>query len=102
MALLADLLDRFADPVDRAHPVAGSCGAIAQGIPGRRRGAAVVWAGLEGGTMLHLLAAQDVPLFDQGAIQFILLTLMILVVAFLIWLTIPRWPRAPPRRAARS
>ncbi|MFL5790763.1 MAG: hypothetical protein ACJ76A_04610 [Actinomycetota bacterium] len=40
--------------------------------------------------MLHLLAAQEVPLFDQGAIQFILLTITILVVAFLIWLTIPR------------
>ena len=40
--------------------------------------------------MLHLLGALEVPLFDQGAIQFILLTVMILVVAFLIWLTIPR------------
>lgn len=39
--------------------------------------------------MLHLIAA-EVPLFDQGAVQFILLTVMILVVAFLIWLTIPR------------
>ena len=50
--------------------------------------AAVVRTGLGGGTMLHLLA--DVPLFDQGAVQFILLTVMIVVVAFLIWLTIPR------------
>jgi len=40
--------------------------------------------------MLHLLGALKVPLFDQGAVQFILLTVMILVVAFLIWLTIPR------------
>jgi hypothetical protein len=40
--------------------------------------------------MLHLLAALEVPLFDQGAIQFILLVVMILIVAFLIWLTIPR------------
>jgi len=40
--------------------------------------------------MLHLLAAQEVPIFDQGAIQCILLTVMILIVAFLIWLTIPR------------
>jgi hypothetical protein len=38
--------------------------------------------------LLHLFA--DAPLFDQGAVQFILLTVMILVVAFLIWLTIPR------------
>jgi hypothetical protein len=40
--------------------------------------------------MLHLLAAQEVPFFDQGAIQFILLVVMILIVSFLIWLTIPR------------
>jgi hypothetical protein len=40
--------------------------------------------------MLHLLAAQEVPIFDQGAIQFILLVVMILIVSFLIWLTIPR------------
>ena len=39
---------------------------------------------------MHLLAALEVPLFDQGSVQFILLTVMILVVAFLIWLTIPR------------
>jgi hypothetical protein len=39
--------------------------------------------------MLHLVA-QAAPLFDQGAVQFILLTVMILVIAFLIWLTIPR------------
>jgi hypothetical protein len=39
--------------------------------------------------MLHLVA-QTTPLFDQGAVQFILLTVMILVIAFLIWLTIPR------------
>lgn len=38
--------------------------------------------------MLHLVA--DVPLFDQGSVQFILLTVTILVVAFLVWLTIPR------------
>jgi len=36
------------------------------------------------------LVAQEVPLFDQGAVQFILMTVTILVVAFLIWLTIPR------------
>ena len=40
--------------------------------------------------MLHLLAADTVPLLDQGSVQFILLTLMLLVVAFLIWITIPR------------
>jgi hypothetical protein len=32
----------------------------------------------------------EVPLFDQGSVQFILLVVMILVVAFLVWLTIPR------------
>jgi hypothetical protein len=39
--------------------------------------------------MLHLVA-EGTPLFDKGAVQFILLTVTILVVAFLIWLTIPR------------
>ncbi len=38
--------------------------------------------------MLQLLA--DVPLLDQGSVQFILLTVMILIVCFLIWITIPR------------
>ena len=36
------------------------------------------------------MIAQEVPLFDQGAVQFILLTLMLLVVAVVIWITIPR------------
>jgi hypothetical protein len=36
------------------------------------------------------MIAQEVPLFDQGSVQFILLTLMLLVVAFVIWITIPR------------
>lgn len=39
--------------------------------------------------MLPLLA-EGLPLLDQGSVQFILLTLMLLVVAFLIWVTIPR------------
>jgi hypothetical protein len=39
--------------------------------------------------MLHMLAL-DVPLLDQGSVQFILMTVMLLVVAFLIWITIPR------------
>ena len=85
--LLADLR-RLGDPADRAHPAVGSRRTISQGIPGRRHRAALVRTGLGGGTMLHLLT--DVPLFDQGAVQFILLTVMIVVVAFLIWLTIPR------------
>jgi hypothetical protein len=38
--------------------------------------------------LLQLLA--DVPLLDQGSVQFILLTVMILIVCFLIWITIPR------------
>jgi hypothetical protein len=37
---------------------------------------------------MHL--ALEVPLFDQGAVQFILLVVMILVVGFLVWITIPR------------
>jgi len=39
--------------------------------------------------MLHLIA-EGVPLLDQGSVQFILLTVMLLVVAFLVWITIPR------------
>ena len=46
VALLADLLDRLGDPVDRAHPAVGSRRTIAQGIPGRRHRAAVVRTGL--------------------------------------------------------
>ena len=37
-----------------------------------------------------MIGATEVPLLDQGAIQFMLMTAMILVVAFLIWITIPR------------
>jgi len=40
--------------------------------------------------MLMQLLAEGVPLLDQGAVQFILLTVMILVVAVLVWITIPR------------
>jgi hypothetical protein len=32
----------------------------------------------------------EVPLLDQGSVQFILLTVMILVVCFLMWITISR------------
>jgi hypothetical protein len=40
--------------------------------------------------VLAMLAQETVPLLDQGSVQFIVLTVMLLVVAFLIWLTIPR------------
>jgi hypothetical protein len=40
--------------------------------------------------VLAMIAQESVPLLDQGSVQFILLTVMLLVVAFLIWLTIPR------------
>jgi hypothetical protein len=40
--------------------------------------------------MLVQLLAEGVPLLDQGAVQFILLTVMILIVCVLIWITIPR------------
>jgi hypothetical protein len=40
--------------------------------------------------VLAMLAQETVPLLDQGSVQFILMTLMLLVVAVLIWLTIPR------------
>ncbi len=39
--------------------------------------------------LLHLLA-EGVPLLDQGSVQFILMTVTILIVSFLIWITIPR------------
>lgn len=40
--------------------------------------------------MLAMIAQESVPLLDQGSVQFILLTVMLLVVAFVIWITIPR------------
>jgi hypothetical protein len=40
--------------------------------------------------VLAMLAQETVPLLDQGSVQFILMTVMLLVVAVLIWLTIPR------------
>jgi hypothetical protein len=32
----------------------------------------------------------EVPLLDQGSVQFILLTVMILVVSFVVWITISK------------
>jgi hypothetical protein len=32
----------------------------------------------------------EVPLLDQGSVQFMLLVVMILVVSFLIWITIAK------------
>ena len=40
--------------------------------------------------MLAMLAQETVPLLDQGSVQFILMTVMLVIVAVLIWLTIPR------------
>jgi hypothetical protein len=40
--------------------------------------------------VLAMMAQDTVPLLDQGSVQFILLTVMLLVVAFVIWITIPR------------
>jgi hypothetical protein len=37
-----------------------------------------------------MLGSLEVPLLDQGSVQFILLVVMILVVSFLIWLTIAK------------
>jgi len=37
-----------------------------------------------------MIANIEVPLLDQGSVQFILLTVMILVVGFLMWITISR------------
>jgi hypothetical protein len=32
----------------------------------------------------------EVPLLDQGAIQFMIFVVMVIVVAIVVWLTIPR------------
>lgn len=32
----------------------------------------------------------EVPLLDQGSVQFILMTVMIIAVCFLLWITISR------------
>ena len=37
-----------------------------------------------------MIANIEVPLLDQGSVQFILMTVMILVVGFLMWITISR------------
>ena len=37
-----------------------------------------------------LAQAHDVPLLDQGAVQFILLGVMILAVLFVLWITIAK------------
>jgi hypothetical protein len=37
-----------------------------------------------------MLGAIEVPLLEQGAIQFIIMTAMIVVVAILVWITIAK------------
>jgi hypothetical protein len=37
-----------------------------------------------------MIGSIDLPLIDEGSVQFILLTVMLLVVAFLMWITISR------------
>ena len=37
-----------------------------------------------------MIANIEVPLLDQGSVQFILMTVMILVVGFVMWITISR------------
>jgi hypothetical protein len=37
-----------------------------------------------------MLGSIEVPLLDQGSVQFILLVVMILAVSFLIWITIAK------------
>lgn len=37
-----------------------------------------------------MIGSIDLPLLDQGSIQFMLLTAMLLVVCFLMWITISR------------
>jgi hypothetical protein len=36
------------------------------------------------------MIAQATPLLDQGSIQFMLFVVMILIVAVVVWITIPR------------
>lgn len=49
----------------------------------------MVRAGLRGREET-MLGALEVPLLEQGAIQFIIMTVMIVVVAFLVWITIAK------------
>jgi hypothetical protein len=37
-----------------------------------------------------MIGSLEVPLLDQGSVQFILLTLTIVVVGFIMWITISR------------
>jgi hypothetical protein len=37
-----------------------------------------------------MLGSLEVPLLDQGSVQFILLVVMILVVSFVVWITISK------------
>jgi hypothetical protein len=37
-----------------------------------------------------MIGALEVPLLDQGSVQFILLVVTIIVVAFIMWITISR------------
>jgi len=37
-----------------------------------------------------MLAAIPIPLLDQGSIQFMLFVVMIVIVAVVVWITIPR------------
>ncbi len=37
-----------------------------------------------------MLGADTIPLLDQGSIQFMLLAVMILAVAVVLWITLPR------------
>jgi hypothetical protein len=37
-----------------------------------------------------MIGAIEVPLLDQGSVQFILLVVMLLAVLFLMWISIPK------------
>ena len=37
-----------------------------------------------------MIGAESVPLLDQGSVQFILMGVMILAVAFVLWITIAK------------
>src|SRR5439155_12994608 len=86
--LFADVPRRL-DPVVRDPSAAArSSRAFAEGVPDGRERSSLVRAGIgrRQGTMLAI----STPLPDQGSIQFMILVVMLVIVAVVIWITIPR------------
>ncbi len=83
--LLVDVPDRLDPRARDPHPVPGPRRALAQADPDGRDGPAVVRTRL-GGTML----AQEARLIDQGAVQFVIFGIMVLVIFIALWFTIAK------------